>query len=218
MEKRAEEFITPTRSEKLAALLPADATGKTIELASPAMLFLYLRQRLLAFFAKPSESNLGWTAELASHPVLKADFGDQVGRRRQCLAAARLAQGIYLIESRLATTVPAFAHADDLLDWYVSSGHHRLELEAARALHDLNACEDEDISKAGQSYFSGIGDEMAPSPGSLGFRVRQRLDALDADLAKFVQSDPARLANDARSIVGFLKGELDGELDAHSLW
>ena len=29
---------------------------------------------------------------------------------------------------------------------------------------------------------------------------------------KFVQSDPARLANDARSIVGFLKGELDGEL------
>jgi hypothetical protein len=213
VEKRAEDFITPKRSERLAALLPGDATGKTIRvLASAAMLFLYLRQCLLAFFAKPAETNLGWTTELASHPVLKADFGDQVGRRRQCLAAARLAQAIYLIEGRLATTVPAFAHADDLLKWYVSSGHHRLELEAARALHDLSACEDEDIIKAGQSYFSGVGDEMAPSPGSMGFRVRQRLDALDADLAKFVQSDPARLANDAMSIVGFLKGQLDGEL------
>jgi hypothetical protein len=213
VEKRAEDFITPKRSERLAALLPGDATGKTIRvLASAAMLFLYLRQCLLAFFGKPAESNLDWTTELASHPVLKADFGDQVGRRRQCLAAARLAQAIYLIESRLATTVPAFAHADDLLKWYVSSGHHRLELEAARGLHDLTACEEEDIIKAGQSYFSGVGDEMAPSPDSLGFRVRQRLDALDADLAKFVQSDPARLANDAMSIVGFLKGQLDGEL------
>ena len=28
---------------------------------------------------------------------------------------------------------------------------------------------------------------------------------LDANLANFVQADPARLANDARSILGFLK-------------
>ncbi len=213
VENRAEEFITRKRSEKLSALLPADASGKTIgALASPALLFLYLRQCLLAFFAKPAASSLAWTSELGSHPVLKVDFGDQLGRRRQCLAAARLARAIDVIESRLATAVPAFAHADGLLEWYVSSGHHRLELEAARALHDLNTCEDEDLNQAGQSYFFGIGDETAPSPGSLGFRVRQRLDALDADLAKFVQSDPARLANDARSIVGFLKDELDGEL------
>lgn len=213
VEKRAEEFITPKRSEKLAALLPADATGNTIgALASPAILFLYLRQCLLGFFANPDGNSLAWTAELTSHPVLKADFGDHVGRRRQCLAAARLAQGICLIESRLTTTVPAFAHADAMLDWYVDSGHHRLELETARASHALHACEDEDVSSAGQSYLSGVGDERAPSPGSLGFRVRQRLDALDAGLAKFVQADPARLANDARSIVGFLKGELDEEL------
>src|SRR5271166_2091537 len=143
VEKRAEEFITPKRSERLAALLPADASGKTIgAMASPALLFLYLRQCLLAFFAKPAASSLAWTAELGPHPVLKADFGDQSGRRRQCLAAARLAQAIYLIENRLTTSVPAFAHADGLLEWYVSSGNHRLELEAARALHDLNTCED----------------------------------------------------------------------------
>ena len=213
VEKRAEGFITPSRAEKLAALIPSDTTGKTIAaLTSPSMLFLYLRQRLLAFFAKPSESGLDWSVELASHPVVKAEFGDQAGRRRHCLAAARLAQGIYSIENRLAATVPALPHADALLDWYVSSGHHRLELDTARALHDLSACEDEDVVRAGQSYFSGSGDEMAPCPGSLGFRTRQRLDALDVDLAKFVQADPNRLGNDARSIVGFLKDELAGEL------
>lgn len=213
VEKRAEEFITPVRSERLAHLIPPETTGKTIRaLASAPILFLYLRQCLLAFFAKPAASKLDWTADLASHQVLKSDFGDQVGRRRQCLAAARLAQAIYKIESRLVTFVPVFAHADGLLEWYVSSGHYRLELELARALHDLNACEDEDTSRVGQSYFSGVGDEMAPSPGSLGFRIRERLDALDAELAKFAQSDPARLASDAMSIVGFLKGHLDGQL------
>jgi len=46
----------------------------------------------------------------------------------------------------------------------------------------------------------------------LGFRVRQRLDALDAELAKLVQADPARLAHDAKSIIGFLKVELAGKL------
>jgi hypothetical protein len=213
VERRAEDFITPTRSQKLAALIPVDVSGRTIgALASPAMLFLYLRQRLLAFFTKPSESSLSWTVELPSNPVLKGQFADSAGRRRQCVAAARLLQSIHVIETRLATTVPAFAHADGLLDWYVSTGHFRLELEAARALHDLNATEDEDLRKAGHLYFVGTGDELAPSPGSLGFRVRQRLDRLDADLATCVQSDPARLANDSRSIGKFLKNELDGVL------
>jgi hypothetical protein len=213
VERRAEDFITPNRSERLAALIPVDGTGKTIRaLGSAPLLFLYLRQRILAFFAKPDANKLAWTSELSSHPALKSDFGDQMGRGRQCVAAAGLARAIYLIENRVTTAVPAFAHADGLLQWYVSSGHHRLELELARALHDLDACEDEDFRKAGHSYFSGSGDEMAPSSGSLGFRIRRRLDALDAELAKFVESDPARLANDAMSILGYLKSQLDGEL------
>ena len=94
----------------------------------------------------------------------------------------------------------------------MSSGHYRLELESARALHYLNDCDDEDLHRAGQAYLSGTGDEMEPSLGSLRFRVRERLNALDAKLAKFVQCDPVSLANDARSIVGFLKGELDSVL------
>ena len=213
VEKRAEVFITPKRAEKLAVLIPGDTSGKTMSaMASPAIMFLYLRKRLLAFFANPGGNNLDWTEHIASHPALNADFGDMVGRRRQCLAAARLAQGIFRIEARLATSVPAFSHADDLLNWYVSSGHHRLELDATRALHDLIGCEDEEVSNSGKSYFQGIDGEAAPEPGSMGLRVRQRLDALDARLAKFVEADPSKLVNDAKSIVGFLKGELAGEL------
>ena len=213
VERRAEVFITPKRAEKLAVLIPADTSAQTIgAMASPVILFLYLRRRLLAFFASPGGNSLDWTAQLDSHSALKADFGDMIGRRRQCLSAARLAQGIFSIEARLAASVPVFPHADDLLNWYVGSGHHRLELDATRALHDLIGCEDEEISNSGKSYFQGIDGEAASEPGSMGLRVRQRLDVLDAQLAKFVQSDPSRLANDAKSVLGFLKEELAGEL------
>ena len=214
LERRAEDFITPKRSEKLAQLLPLEPRGKTLrEMNSPAMLFLYLRHCLLAFFSKSVETGLGWTADLASHPVLKADFGDMIGRRRQCLSAARLAQGLSRMENCLGSPVPTLAHADGLLDWYLSSGHHRLELEASRALHDLVGCEDEDIYEAGKSYLSGMNGEAAAVPGSLAFRIRARLDSLDAKFAHFVESDPSKLANDERSVISFLKDELKGELD-----
>ena len=62
---------------------------------------------MMAFFSESGETNLSWTADLASHPVLKADFGDMVGRRRQCLSAARLALGISRMEACLATPMPA---------------------------------------------------------------------------------------------------------------
>jgi hypothetical protein len=82
----------------------------------------------------------------------------------------------------------------------VGSGHHRLELEAARALHDLHSCEDDELSTAGQAYLFGSGDEQTPAPDSLGHRIRQRLDALDTRLAKFVQADPESFAKGAKSV------------------
>lgn len=213
VERRAENFLTPMRSEKIAVLLNAAAIEESISvISSPAILFLYLRQALLAFFAKPAASAFTWSAQLSSHPVLKADSGDEVGLRGKCLAAAKLVLGISKMEARLTITVPSFAHADDLLDWYVGSGHYRLELEAAQALHDLIGCEDQEITDAGQAYFSGVDGDVAKSSGSLGLRVRQRLDALDAKLAKFADSDPAKLAKDPRSILGFLKSRLESEL------
>lgn len=213
VERRAEDFLTPMRSEKIAVLLNAAAIEKSINaISSPTILFLYLRQAILAFFAKPAASAFPWSTKLSSHPLLKADFGDQAGHRGQCLAAAKLVLGISRMESQLATTVPSFSHADDLLDWYVSSGHYRLELEAAQALHHLIGCQDEEITNTGRSYFSGVDGDVATSAGSLGVRVRQRLDALDAKLAKFAESDPAKLAKDTRSILGFLRSRLEGEL------
>ena len=213
VEQGAEAFLTPKRSEQLAGLLPVKATAKTIGiLTSPAMLFPYLRRGLLQFFAPTGDGDLAWTVGLDSHAAVKTDFGEDVGLRRQCRAAVRLAEGVKSIESRLATAIPAFTHTDELLDWYVSSGHHRLELEAARALHDLDACEDDELSTAGQTYIFGSGDERTPAPGSLGHRIRERLDALDLSLAAFVQADPASFANGARSVVGFLSGELKAEL------
>lgn len=87
---------------------------------------------------RPCDGDLAWAAGLDSHAAVKSAFGEDVGLRRQCRAAVRLAAGIKSIETRLAAAIPAFSHADELLDWYVASGHHRLELEAARALHDMH--------------------------------------------------------------------------------
>jgi hypothetical protein len=155
VEQRAEAFLTPKRSERLAGLLPAEASAKTIGmLTSPAMLFPYLRRRLMQFFAPTCLTFFGQTLE--SHAAVKSAFDEDVGLRRQCRAAVRLAGGIKSIESRLAATIPAFAHADELLDWYVGSGHHRLELEAARAMHDLQACEDDELSTAVRTSVTSI--------------------------------------------------------------
>jgi hypothetical protein len=120
--------------------------------------------------------------------------------------------GISRMEACLATPMPLFQHPDGLLDWYLNSGSHRLELEASRAFHDLIGCEDEEIYSAGKSYLAGIDGETAPTPGSLAFRVRERLNSLDAKLAAFVESDSAKLANDERSVISFLKEGLKDEL------
>ena len=92
VERRAEDFITPTRSQKLAALIPVDVSGKTIRaLASPTILFLYLRQRLLAFFAKPvrKQSRLGHGTALKSSTegptsADSAGRGGSAGPQRDC--------------------------------------------------------------------------------------------------------------------------------------
>ena len=212
VQQRAETFITPSRSAKIASLLPSEVTSKTVaELHAPVFLFPHLRQGLLHFFASPM-AGLSWAEALRSHPACGSDGVESGSRRRQCRAVASLAQHIASIEARLRMAVPAFAHADALLEWYIDTGHHRLELQAARALQDLHACGDEDLGRAGETYLNGSGDETAPAAGSLGCRIRERLDHLDQCLAKFVAADPARFGNGSRSVVGFVKGELRNEL------
>jgi hypothetical protein len=233
VERRAKGFLTPKRSERLAGLVAAETSAKTIGiLTSPAMLFPFLRRRLLEFFeqagttwsglseagiasrrdAATCHADLTWAVGLESHAATKGDFGQTDGLRRQCHAAIKLIGAIKSIEDRLALTIPAFPHADRLLDWYVDSGYHLLELDAAQAQHDLHACEDDQLLAAGQAYLFGSGDERAPAPGSLCHRVRQRLDDVDLHLAKFVDADAEAFATGARSIVGFLKSELQDAL------
>ncbi len=265
VEQRAEGFLTPQRAERLTALIAAETGANAIDiLTSPALLFPYLRRRLLNFFLQaattwPSISEAGtasgtdattwsgiseagraqwigrsggtasgtdattcyaatcytalaWTAGLASHPVARGDFGGATGLRRQCQAAVELTKAMTSIERRLAIAVPDFQHADQLLDWYVSSGHHLLELDAARTQHYLGTCEEQQLIAAGQGYLFGTGDERSPAPGTLFSRIRQRLDDVDLLLANFVAADAEGFATGPNSIVGFLKSELQGEL------
>lgn len=238
VEQRAEAFLTPQRAERLTDLVAAETGANAIEiLTSPALLFPYLRRRLRDFFQQaattwPSFSEAGtasgtdaatcyatachaalaWTAGLETHPVAKGDFGRASGLRRQCQAAVELAKAITSIEGRLAIAVPDFPHADQLLDWYVSSGHHLLELDAARTQHYLETCEDEQLIANGQGCLFGTGDERSPAPSTLVSRIRRRLDTLDLLLARFVAADAEGFATGPNSIVDFLKSELQGEL------
>ena len=213
IEKRAEEFLTPQRAETLGSLTSHAAHQTDLAaLSSPALLLPQLQKRLLDFFAKPKTADLAWANDLSSHPVIKTDDVDLTNRHQQCQAAARLAGRIYGIEHRLAEAVPSFRHAEHLLEWYVQSGHHLLELETARALHDRLECDHEGLSDAAGGYLLNSEDEAAPGDGSLAARVRQRLDALDAFLAKLIKSAPDKFASGPRSIVHFIKQEVGDEL------
>ena len=213
IEKRAEEFLTPQRAETLGSLTSHAAHQTDLAaLSSPALLLPQLQKRLLDFFAKPKTADLAWANDLSSHPVIKTDDVDLTNRHQQCQAAARLAGRIYGIEQRLAEAVPSFRHAEHLLEWYVQSGHHLLELETARALHDRLECDHEGLSDAAGGYLLNSEDEAAPGDGSLAARVRQRLDALDALLAKLINSAPDKFASGPRSVVHFIKQEVGDEL------
>lgn len=213
IEKRSEEFLTTQRAEKVGSLA-AHAGHQTdlTALSSPALLLPQLQKRLLDFFATPKTADLAWASNLSSHPVIKTDDVDLTNRHQQCQAAARLAGRIYDIELRLSEAVPTFRHAEHLLDWYVQAGHHLLELETARALHDRLECDHEGLSDAAGGYLLNSEDEAAPGDGSLAARVRQRLDALDAFLAKLIKSAPEKFASGPRSIVHFIKEEVGNEL------
>lgn len=215
LERNAEEFITPRCSERLGSLISnhPQQTDAAV-LSSPALLLPYLRRRMSEFFANPVANGLAWAAQFESNPAVQADVADLSERRQQCRALVRLAGRIHQIESRLAETVPQFSHAEQMLDWYVHSGHHILELEAARSLHDWHECDDEKLRDAAGHYLIGGDDELAPASGSLVQRVRQRLDELDVTLSKFIASAPEKFASGPRSFVSFIKEELGNDLQA----
>ncbi len=212
VEALAELFLTLRRLERVMELLPmADRKPETLATAvrrpgvAPVILKQYLRMLLLSFFQQPTGLSLSWVADLAHHPLVREAADAFSPRARECQAALLFLFTVQRVEVRLAHTLPQFPHPEALLDWYVNSEHHRLEIDVAQAFHYLEGCEDEEIARAGMKYLFGEADDLDPSPSSLKGRVHSRLDALDRSLAEFVRRDAEAFAQGPRSALTLVK-------------
>jgi len=213
VERRAEDFITPSRAAKLAGLV-AGGLGSTAvtALSSPALLLPFLEARLADSLADPKPDGFRWVAKLQSNSAVASDDLIQTERRQQCGTLVQLATRLGRAESILATPIPTFSHVEHLLDWYVHSGHHLLELEVARSLHDQQAIQNSDLSHAAGQYLLGGDDEEAPLDGSLLHRTRERLNHLDEIFAKHVSAAADAFQSGPRSFVSFIKDEIADEI------
>lgn len=211
IQKRAQPLLGPRAIDRLVGLLPSDARrpsdlGWTAG-AAPWVLNRVLRLALQDFFGTPDPGALVWLNEfdpLAADE--RSEHGDGAGWELDALV--RLARQIREIEAALDSAPPAFPHADALLDWYLATGHHRLELAVARSFELLQRLDDRELLQAGAEYLFGGEDDLAPGAGSLKGRVRARLDALDTALASFVAVDPAGFARAPRSALGLIQRRL----------
>lgn len=209
VERRAEDFITPLRAAKLAGLIAGGFSSTAIAaLSSPALLLPFLEGRLVESLTNPTPDSFGWIENLQSSSALTSDDLIQTERRQQCRALVRLTTRLLRAESILAARIPSLTYVEDLLDWYVHTGHHLLELEVARALHDQQEIQREDLSHAAGQYLLGGDDEEMPAPGSLLHRARLRLDELDQIFAAHISASPDTFQNGPRSFVSFINDEL----------
>jgi hypothetical protein len=213
VETLADRFLTARRLSRVFELLPAKAPIFKGAGVSPAILFHQVRAALLDFFEERSPDQLRWATELSKHPLLTSHSEVPSAQACRCRAGLRFLLGVLSIEQRLSQGLPSFGHADSLLDWYVEYRDYTLELEAAQVCHDLEACEDEELSAAGREYLFGGSDDLNPSGGSLKGRVRARLHAFDAALAQFVRANPEKFARGPRSVLGYLNDSLKAKLD-----
>jgi hypothetical protein len=211
----AETFLTPRRLQKVMSLLPtveqrpeSFAAATRRHGMAPVLLKQHLRAVLLSFFERPGEISLAWVPQLVDHPAMIEPVDSLSPRALECRAALQVLLALQRIEERLGLPFPPFPHADALLDWYVESAHHRLEIEVSQAFHLLETCGDDEIASAGMRYLFGGVDDLAPSPTSLKGRVRARLEALDRSLAAFVRANPEAFARGPRSALRLVKEQL----------
>jgi hypothetical protein len=208
----AETFLTPRRLQKVMGLLPSvDQQPESFTLATrrhgmaPVLLKQHLRTVLLSFFERPTEVSLAWVVQLVDHPAMADPIEALSARALECRAALQVLLALQRIEEQLGLSFPPWPHADALLDCYVESGHHRLEMELSQTFHLLEACGDDEIVSAGVRYLFGAADDLDPSPTSLKGRIRARLEALDCSLAEFVRASPEVFARGPRSALGLVK-------------
>jgi hypothetical protein len=216
----AETFLTPLRLQKVMGLLPtANQQPESFTLATrrhgmaPVLLKQHLRTGLLSFFERPTEVSLAWVPQLVDHPAMVEPVDALSARALECRAALQVLLALQRSEERLGLLPPPLPHADALLDWYVGSGHHRLEKDLSQAFHLLEACGDDEIAGAGMRYLFGAVDDLDPSPASLKGRVRARLEALDRSLAEFVRASPEAFARGPRSALRLVKEHIEGVVE-----
>jgi hypothetical protein len=217
VQQLAEAFLTSKRMKRIMDLVPASAqTPEACVKAAlepgmaPVIAKQYLRGALLEFLRNPS-SRAGTVAEIGeSLPTSEAKKTLAIlsDRGRECQSAIDFLRAAQRLEDRISIKIPAFAHAEALLDWYVANGLQQCELDVARAYHYLQGMEDEEIGTAGWNYLFGGSGDLDPALGSLKERVRSYLDRLDHVLAKFVEDAPGSLTGSPRSALGLLKEKL----------
>jgi hypothetical protein len=216
----AEIFLTPPRVARILELVPASGAhdaASLVKQGSPAILRQQLASALQTFFQQSSTSALAWAAPLDGHLILQADE-PLSERSRQCRAALNLLLRLNRIEQRLALKVPKFPHADALMEWFTGNGQHLLELDLAKAHHELEAAGDDGLLEPGQQYLFGGPDELRPSAASLKGRVLARMRELDEALVAFVKAGPEQFGKGARSVRGLLRDKIDvGQIAADTL-
>jgi hypothetical protein len=220
IQRQAETFLASKQVQKVLDLAvpqgmkPAERIAALLQnTLVPVVLHAALRDAFLTFFADPSTAKTGMLAGLARQPVAGGPQDDDSDRSRQCRFGIKSLMSLARAESRLAEQMPTFPHADALLEWYLESGCHTLELELSQAFHMVQGFEDTDVTQAGQEYLFGGPDDVAPSPESLKGRLATRLDALDAELAGFVRDNPVAFAQGSRSVLPIIHDHLNGDVE-----
>jgi len=217
----AESFLTPKRMQRVVDLVPAmqrtpEGLASTIGrpgVAAP-VLKQHLRLAILDLLRRAGSAEMAWVQQLADHPLVSARPESLTPRALECRSAIQFLLVVAQIAERLALPLPGFQHADALLDWYIQTAHHRLEIDLSQALHHLEACGDSEIATAGLQFLFGGVDDLAPFPPSLKGRVRTRLEELDRQLASLVREDAEGFAHGPRSAVKLIRDRIGAAVEA----
>jgi hypothetical protein len=199
---RAEDFLAVGRLEKVSDLLKENekVTGQLIDATdAPVSLVGYVVRQAILKHCRDATPWPAWLARLPQHALLT-----RYERREQLLPAEeacaimmKAAVDLRQVEDAIQQAPPPLATADNLLDWYVQSGHHALELRATEVFARLEAVDDPALHSAAYGFL------MSP-PNGLRYRVREFLNQLDRTLADFLRADPTKFMRGPRSAIRIL--------------
>lgn len=203
---RAGQFLTPTRVKRAADLMSDDPIRVAELIGSPdtplPVVGYFVRQALLQHLREgaiwPS-----WVDALEGHPLLRWRPSQPALTPADSAIAAffTAALDFAAVESLLTTSVPAFERPEQLLDWYVANRLYMLDYRVADALAKLQSVDDAELQGPAFAY-------VMNAPDGLRFRVRELLNKLDEQLARFVAADPQKFMYGPRSAIKIIPNVL----------